>query len=86
MVWYGVADATDLWQPVDAGYAQTLKTLVAKQHQSWLDYDDNADRWFNNEKPYTASERRILITIWVGEAWKTLGEPRYFSINCVFIL
>ena len=27
LVWYSLADGTDLWQPVDAGYAQVLKTL-----------------------------------------------------------
>ena len=28
--WYGLPNATDLWQPVDAGYAQILKTLICQ--------------------------------------------------------
>ena len=62
---------------MDAGYAQTLKSLIAKIHQEWLDYDDNADRWFNNVKPYTAMERRVLITHWVGDAWERLNAAKY---------
>ena len=27
LLWYGLPDATDLWQPVDAGYASCLKSL-----------------------------------------------------------
>ena len=42
--WYGLKDATDLWQPVDDGYAQVLKQLVAIQQREWLDIDDNADK------------------------------------------
>ena len=26
--WYGVANATDIWQPVDGGYAATLKSSI----------------------------------------------------------
>ena len=26
LLWYGLPDATDLWQPVDAGYASCLKS------------------------------------------------------------
>ena len=80
VVYYGLADATDLWQPVDAGYAQTLKQLIAIEHRDWLDADNNSDKWFNNdgnENPFTAKERRILITHWAGEAWKKLNESKY---------
>jgi len=77
LVWYGLPDGIDLWQPVDAGYAQVLKSLISKEHQDWLDRDDNADRWFQNDNPYSAKERRILITNWAGEAWKRLSRPEY---------
>ena len=80
-VWFGLADATDLWQPVDAGYAATLKMLVAKTHQEWLDDDSYADRWFNNVQPYSATERRVLITHWVGNAWKMLNQPKYDKLR-----
>ena len=81
LVRYGLAEGTDLWQPVDAGYAQVLKTLISREHHDWLDRDDNADRWFQNEKPYTAMERRILITNWAGEAWKKLSKPEYDNLR-----
>ena len=30
VVWYGLKNATDLWQQVDAGYAQLVKLLVTQ--------------------------------------------------------
>jgi len=77
LVWFGLADATDLWQPVDAGYAQVLKSLIAKEQQDWLDVEENSDRWFGNEKSFTAKERRILISQWAGEAWDKLSDEKY---------
>lgn len=62
---------------VDAGYAQALKSLVAIEHREWLDYDNNCERWFNNEVAYTAKERRVLITQWAGQAWKKLNTAKY---------
>jgi len=42
VVWYGLPNATDLWQPVDdARYAQILKTLICQAQRRWLDDDDN---------------------------------------------
>lgn len=78
VIWYGLPDATDLWQPVDAGYAQVLKALISKEQQSWLDTESNSDRWFGNENPYSAKERRILITNWAGEAWKKLSDDEKY--------
>ena len=76
---FGMADATDLWQPVDAGYAQTLKQLIAIEHREWLDDGDNADKWFNNQQgnPFTAKVRRILITHWAGQAMRKLNTSKY---------
>ena len=34
-------NATDLWQPVDAGMGRLLKVLVFDEHQDWLEYDQN---------------------------------------------
>ena len=78
VVWFGLKNATDLWQVVDAGLGQMLKVLVAREHQIWLDQEENAERWYgNNSEPFGAMERRILITHWVGEAWKALCGPNY---------
>ena len=58
LLWYGLPGATDLWQPVDTGYAATLKALIAVEHRKWLDTDNHSDRSFSNEEPYTAKKRR----------------------------
>ena len=43
-----------------------VKVVVGKEHQSWLDQEDNTDRWYGNiTKPFKAMQRRILITQWV---------------------
>ena len=44
LLWYGLPDATDLWQPVDAGFAACLKALISIIQREWLDFDENADR------------------------------------------
>ena len=44
VVWYGLPNATDLWQPVDAGYSKMLKTLMEQEHHRWLDDEEHADR------------------------------------------
>ena len=67
-VWYGLPNATDVWQPVDPGYAKMLKTLMEQEHHKWLDDEEHADRWYGNEESYSAKERRIFITHWAGEA------------------
>ena len=44
LLWYGLPDATDLWQPVDAEFAACLKALISIIQREWLDFDENADR------------------------------------------
>ena len=63
-LWYGLPDATELWQPVDAGYTACLK------NKNWLDIEDNSEQWFCNEKPYSTKERRIFIAKFAGKAFK----------------
>lgn len=77
VAWYGLKNATDLWQVVDAGIAQLHKVLIGQAHREWLDKEGNADKWYGNDSQFTASERRILITHWVGDAWKKLCSPEY---------
>ena len=81
VAWFGLPKATDLWQPVDAGYAQLLKVLMCQQFENWLDDDEHAERWYANEKPFTASERRVLITHWGGNAYKKLCSPQYDDLH-----
>ena len=69
LVWYWVPNTTDLWQPVDAGFGELLKVLTKQEHNHWLDCDENADRWYRNTEPFSAKERSILITHWVGNVY-----------------
>ena len=86
IVWFGVSNATDLWQPVDAGYGQLLKTLVKKEQSIWLEDDENSDWWYGHTKTasFSAMERRILISNWCGETWKRLSGQEYdsFRLRC----
>ena len=68
IAYFGLKNATDVWQPVGAGVAQVLKSLIVSSHRDWLDRDNNTDRWYGNETPYTAMECRILLTHWTVEA------------------
>ena len=81
VVWYGLPGATDLWQPVDAGYAQILKVLIGQAQRKWLDDEENAEKWYGHESSFSAKERRILITHWVGEAYKKLAGSEYDNLR-----
>ena len=74
VAWFRLPNATDLWQPVDAGYAQVLKSFISIEHREWLEFDNYADRWFCNEKHFSAKERRILISNWEGNDWEKLSS------------
>ena len=70
---YGPKGKTDLWQPADAGYGKELKVLTKHEQQEWLECDINLYKWVgNSEKKFTAKERRILLTQWVGKAHRKL--------------
>ena len=75
--WYGLPGATYIWQLADAGYAELLKVKVRQAHYKWLDFSENADRWYREDNQFTASERRIMITYWVEEAFNALVNERY---------
>lgn len=76
LVWYGLPNATDLWQVVDSGPAQLLKTFIGQSQRKWLEDDTNSDKWYGQES-FSAKERRILITHWAAEAWRKLTSPEY---------
>ena len=75
--WYGLKNVTDLWQPVDAGYAEQLKTCIKHAFYNWLDGKENADRWYGADKTFSASERRILITQWAGNAYQSMLNEKW---------
>ena len=64
-------DETDKCQPVDQGEGNMIKQLTEDQLDEFLEKDDNLDKWQSN---LTASERRILITKWLGQAWENLNK------------
>ena len=77
MVW-SYKDATDIWQPVDNGYGALYKRLIGNIQDEWLESQENIDLWLgNSEKKLTTSERRILMTHWVGEAYERLQSEEY---------
>ena len=84
IVWYGVANVTDIWQAIDAGYATFLKVLTKQKFFNWLDDEDHIDKWYG-ETVFSASEKRILITRWVGKAYRKICDPKYDHLRyCLF--
>ena len=76
IVWFGMANGTDLWQVVDAGPGQLLKTFIGQSQRKWLEDDDNSEKWYGHGK-FSARDRRVLITHWAAEAWTKLTSPDY---------
>ena len=72
LLWLLPPKCTDEVQPVDAGYGRLFKVLVGKSLGAWLLNGDNVERWESNK--LTASDRRVLITQWVGEAAKQIDS------------
>ena len=44
---------------------------------TWLDNEDNAEKWYGNESGFCAKDRRILITLWAGSAYQKLISKDY---------
>ena len=66
-------------------FGHLLKVLLKHEQQKWLECEDNLECWLGNDnKKLSAKQRRILLTHWVGEAYKTLQSERYTSFrkNC----
>ena len=43
----------------------------------WLNDDEYADRWYGNEEPNSAKERRIITMHWAGGGYKGLCGNQY---------
>ena len=52
MLWYGLANATDFWQPIDVGYGQLFKAKIKQELFRWLDDDENCERWYGEAIPH----------------------------------
>ena len=57
---------------------QTLKGLMRIEQEAWLDIPCNFDKWASQR--LTASERRILTTHWIGEAWQKFSSNKYQNL------
>ena len=70
LLWRLPAGYTDEIQPIDAGYGRLFKVHMSNALDKWLLDPDNVEFWESNK--LTASQPRILITQWVGEAAKKI--------------
>ena len=79
---FGPPNKTEGWQPIDCGHlGAVLKTLAKGAFETWADETDeegttNWEKWEN--KKFSASEKRVLVSWWFGEAW-TLLRPGPFK-------
>ena len=59
------------------GYPSCLKALVNPKFLSRFDDDENIELWYRANSHITASEKQILITHWVGNAYQEILRPEY---------
>lgn len=64
LLWLYASQCTDELQPVDAGYGRRIQVGVGVKLDLWLEHGENLQKWENGS--LTASERRVLLTHWVG--------------------
>lgn len=79
IVWFGVPNGTHYWQPVDAGPGKAFKSHIKEEQNIWLENDENIELWLgNDDRKLSAKDRRILITNWVGEAYRKTSKDGQF--------
>ncbi|CAB1107318.1 unnamed protein product [Ectocarpus sp. CCAP 1310/34] len=76
LAWYGPSECTDEVQPVHAEAGRFLKVEVGRQMDIWLEQSDNLERW--ETASLTASDRRVLITQWMGAAMARLDSQQAY--------
>ena len=81
LAWFGESGATDIWQPVDGGYVSTLKALIRNEFFNLLDDNENMRKWYGEDSHIIASEKRILVTHWVVNAYRKLTSSKYNSFR-----
>ena len=87
---YFPPNMTDMLQPIDAGPGRSLKYFYNLAQEDWLLEPINNDRWSSGLPKFSASERRILSTHWLGKAvreWKKKSFQTYFrKTGCLITL
>ena len=64
---------SDSVQPVDAGFGRVIKCEAGEAFEEWLEDEENLTLWEHGH--LSASQKRILITKFVGSAWeKTISR------------
>ena len=53
-----------------------IKKLIGRQLGSDLENDENFEKWCG--QGFSASERRILLTKWLGQAWTDMQQSKNF--------
>ena len=59
-------------QPLDVSFNKPFKDVVRQQFEKHL--EENLQRY--TEGKISASERRVLVTKWVGKVWTEVGSNR----------
>jgi hypothetical protein len=75
LAWFLPPGCTDFLQPVDAGAGRTIVSLYMEAQDIWLDKDENLELWETCK--LTASQRRILMTQWLGAAWDKFNSAHF---------
>ncbi|CAB1104161.1 unnamed protein product [Ectocarpus sp. CCAP 1310/34] len=76
LAWSGPSEYTDEVLPVDAGAGRFIKVEAGRQMDMWLEQSENLERW--ETAVLTASDRRVLITQWIGAAMARLNSQQAF--------
>ena len=71
------SNCTDEIQVIDAGIGKKTKALISQRCDDWLQEDTDLERWVNGT--LTASDRRVLLTKWLADAWEEVCKTTDFE-------
>ena len=77
IVWYGVPNATDIWQPVDSRFGQLLKKLTHHEQQQWLE----RKCWYLAVKLRKETDRKRTTHTNYALGWGSLQETSIRTIQ-----
>ena len=67
-------------QVLDVAINKPLKNRISELVD--IHYDENFEKW--NKGSYTVGERRIMLTHWVGQAWRDIHRENASLIRQTF--